>query len=167
MNLLVVNLDETATDEVSDWCVIFCYCYDLLESSWDDSFSLIALIASHHCMCFSTTSLSITKDCAIITFKNIINKREGALFINKCLGAIRFEDIVECETFWLSFFILFDEINGVVFGINFYDTYTTSILLFLIHWSTPDHDFDCFRHPSIQSYYREIKIMKILPEINI
>ena len=149
MDLLVVDLDKTATDKMSSRCIIFCYSYYLLEGSRNNSFGLLALIAAHHCMCFSATRLSISKNSTIITFKYIIDKGESTLFINECLCTVRCEDVVEREAFWLSFFILLDKIDLVVFGIDIHNTYTVSILLFLVHGSASDHNFDCFRHPSI------------------
>ena len=74
MDLLIINFNETATDEMSFSRIIICYGYDLLECSRYDTFGLLTLIASHHGMCFSTTSLSICEDCAIVAFEDIIDK---------------------------------------------------------------------------------------------
>ena len=74
MNLLIIDFNETATDEMSFGRIIVCYGYDLLEGSRYDTLGFLALIASHHGMCFSTTGLSICEYCAIVAFKDVVDK---------------------------------------------------------------------------------------------
>lgn len=72
MDLLIVNLNETASYKMSFRSVTFSYCHDLTKSSRNYTFTLLGA-RTHHGMRFSTTSLPICKYRAIITVKNTIN----------------------------------------------------------------------------------------------
>ena len=66
------------------WCVIFSDGDYLAEGSRNDSSGLL-IIASHHSMCFSASSLPIGKDGAIIAIEYTLYKGEGALLIYDAL----------------------------------------------------------------------------------
>ena len=70
MDLLVVDFDEAATNEMCFRCVIFNDCYDLTECSWNDSSRLLTITA-HHSVSFTTACLPIGKDSAIVSIKHV------------------------------------------------------------------------------------------------
>ena len=74
MDLLIIDFDETATDEMSLGRIIIGYGNDLLEGSGNDALTFLALVASHHRMGFSTSSLSVGEDGSIVAFENIVNQ---------------------------------------------------------------------------------------------
>lgn len=49
---------------------------DITQYSRHDT-SFLPFLSSTHRVCFSTTSLSICKDCSIITFQTVVNNRFG------------------------------------------------------------------------------------------
>lgn len=81
MDLLVIDLYETATDEMSLGRIIVCYGYDLLEGSGNDALGLLTLVASHHGVGFSASCLSVGKDSSVVAFEDIVDQREGCLLV--------------------------------------------------------------------------------------
>ncbi len=70
VDLLIVDFDETATNEMGFRCVIFSDCYDLAERSRNDSPRLLTITA-HHGVSFTTTCLPIGKYSAIVSIKHV------------------------------------------------------------------------------------------------
>ena len=120
MDFFVVDLDEATSNEMC-FCVIFCDCHYLAESSRDNSFTFFTLVASHHRVRLTATGLPVGKDGPIVTVKNAIDERKGTLFINEALRAIGGEDIVEGEAFGLFSVILAEKIDLVVLRIDLHN----------------------------------------------
>jgi hypothetical protein len=74
MNFFVINLDETAPDQMSFCSFALSKGYYLMEGPWDDTFVLITIGGSQHGMGFSTTSLSISENGAVIALQYTIDK---------------------------------------------------------------------------------------------
>ena len=88
--------------------IVLCYCYNLTKCSRDDASGFFCLVAPHHSMRFAAASLSISEDGAIVAFKDVIDEREGALFVDVALGGIWGEDSIKGKALRLFFSILFD-----------------------------------------------------------
>ena len=95
VNLLVVDFNETATDEMSFGGIVVCYGNNLLESSGDDPLGLLALVASHHGMGLSASGLPVCEDGAVVAFQNIIDQGKGTLLVDEGLCAVGGENIIE------------------------------------------------------------------------
>jgi len=72
MDFLVVDFYETAANEMGFRSVIVGYCDYLAESTRDDS-SWFLSIASHHGMGFTTSSLAIGEDGAVVSIQNVFD----------------------------------------------------------------------------------------------
>lgn len=70
MYLFIVDLNETATYKMCFVGVCFGDCYYLTECAWDDATRLLVVIAAHHCVGFTTTCLSIGKDCPVVAIED-------------------------------------------------------------------------------------------------
>lgn len=154
VDFLVVDFNETATDKMSFGRIVVCYGNNLLESSGDDSLGLLAIVASHHCMGLSTSCLPIGEDGAIVAFKDIVDQGKGTLLVDEGLGAVGGENIIERKCFRLLFGILFKEVNGVVFGVDFDYTDAASIFLVVVHGTASYHHLHALRH-LIELLYRK------------
>ena len=97
MDLLVVDFDETATDEVSLCSIILGFSYDLTECSWDDSPVFIATGDTHHSVGLATSCLSVRKDSPVVAVKDALYEEESTLLIDHTLSGIRCEHIIERE----------------------------------------------------------------------
>ncbi len=139
MYFFIVDLDKTATNKVCFGNIVFCNCYDLTKSSWNDSFQLLIIRNTHHSVSLTTASLSIGKDGPIVSVKNAIDERKSALLINKGLGWFSPEHFIVTEAFGRFVIIVSDKIDLIIFKINFYyvnTTYNNSkryLFLFLLH----------------------------------
>ena len=107
MNFLIIDLNKTATDKMCFTCLIFSNRYYLTKRSRNDSSCLLAIITTHHSMRLSTSSLSISKDSAIVSFEHTVDQGEGALFIDEVLRAISSKDSVKSKIFRLFFTLFF------------------------------------------------------------
>ena len=154
VDFLVVDFNETATDEMSFGRIVVCYGNNLLESSGDDSLGLLALVASHHGMGLSASGLSVCEDGAIVAFQDIVDQRKGTLFVDEGLGAVGGENIIERKCFRLLFGILLNEVDGVVFGVDFDYTDAASIFLVVVHGTASYHHLHALRH-LIELLYRK------------
>jgi hypothetical protein len=74
MNFLIVNFYKTATNQVGFADLIFCNCYNLAESSWNDSLQLLIVGNTHHRMGLSTPSLTVSEYRAIISIENTVDQ---------------------------------------------------------------------------------------------
>ena len=113
MDLLVVNLDEAAPDEMC-LCVVFGDGHYLTESSRNYSSAFLTLVAAHHRVCLTTTGLTVRKDGAIVSIEDAIDEGEGTLFIDEALRAIRCKNIIKGEAFGLFAIILSEKIDLAV-----------------------------------------------------
>lgn len=109
VNLLIVDLDKTATNEVSFGGIILSHSYYLLKCSRNDPASLLTLISSHHSVGLTTTCLSICKNCTIVPFKNVVYQWEGTLFVDEKLRTFYSKNVIKSEVFWQLFAILLFE----------------------------------------------------------
>ena len=114
MDLFIVDLNEAAANEMGLACLILGDGDDLAEGARNDSLALLALVATHHCMCLSAAGLAIREDCSIVPVDYAVDQGEGTLLVNQTLSAIGRKHIVEGEAFRLLFGILLDEIDLVV-----------------------------------------------------
>ena len=73
MDLLIVNLDETATDEVCLRSVVLCDGDYLGKGAGDDSTRLLGFVATHHCVGFAAAGLPVSEDCAIVAVQNAVD----------------------------------------------------------------------------------------------
>lgn len=146
MDLLVIDFNETATDKVSLGCIVLGDSYDLLEGSGNNASSLFVLVSSHHGMGLSAPGLSVGEDGAVVPFDDVVDEREGALFVNKGLRAFGAKDIVEGKGLGLLFVVFLFEVDLVVFGVQFDDADAAAIDFFFIHGAAPDHNFYALCH---------------------
>lgn len=153
MNLFVVYLNKAASDEMSFGSIVFCYCYYLTKSPWNNAAWLLVLSPTHHGVSLATSSLSICKNGAIVPIKHILDKRECALLIDVTLCGLRSKDAIKRKTFWLLLCIFFDQKYLIILGIDlndanagFINTGNTSLTFFGVHWPTSDHDLNSLCH---------------------
>ena len=165
MDFLVVDFDKTATNEVGLACIVFSFSYDLTEGPGDDTPVFLAAGVAHHSVCFTASCLTICEDGPVVTVEDALDEEESTLLVDHALSGIRCEDVVEGERFGLLFGIFFAEVNLFKLAIDVYNALAiwigsqfTSIFLFLVHGSAPNHDFDCFCHskPLIKILYQNL-----------
>lgn len=120
MYLFIVDFDKTATNKMCFGNIIFCNCYDLTKGSWNDSFQLLIIRNTHHCVSLTTSSLSVGKNRPVVSIKNTIDERKSALLINKGLRRICSEDFIVTEAFGRFVIVVSDKIDLIIFKIDFY-----------------------------------------------
>ena len=82
MYLFIVNLNETTSDEMMFGCIVFSYRYDLTESSWYNTLSLLIFVSTHHRVRFTASCLPVGKDRTIITIKNRLDERKCTVLVD-------------------------------------------------------------------------------------
>ena len=73
MNFLVVNLDKAASNQMFFIGLGISKSDNLMECSGNDTFGLFAFRTAHHGMRLTTACLSICKNGAVISFKDIVD----------------------------------------------------------------------------------------------
>lgn len=73
MDLLIIDLDKTATYKVSLGSIILGDGNDLLEGPWYDSAGFLILIAAHHGMGFSASGLAVGEDGAVVPLDDVVD----------------------------------------------------------------------------------------------
>lgn len=121
MNLLIIDFQKTASNQVCFWDIVLCDCDNLSESSRNDAFQLLIVWYTHHCVCLAAACLSIGENCSIIPVKDTIYEWEGALFIDQILRRVSSEDSIISETFGRFIIVLSDEIDAIIIEIDFDD----------------------------------------------
>lgn len=124
MDFLIVDLNETAANEMSLACIVLGDGDDLAKCARNDSLAFLALVRTHHCVRLTAACLAIRKDCSIVPVYYAIDQGKGALLVYQALSAVRSKHIVERKTFRLLFSILLDKVDLVVLRIHFHDTET-------------------------------------------
>jgi hypothetical protein len=71
--------------------LIFCNCYDLTQSSRDDSLHLLIVGNTHHCVGLSSPSLTVSEYRAIMSIENTVDGWKSALFENEVLRGIKLQ----------------------------------------------------------------------------
>ena len=122
MNFLIVNFYKTATNQVGFADLIFCNCYNLAESSWNDSLQLLIVGNTHHRMGLSTPSLTVSEYRAIISIENTVDQWKSALFVNEILRGLSSEDSVVGKDFGRFIIVLFGEVDLIVLVVDSDDT---------------------------------------------
>jgi hypothetical protein len=74
VDLLVVDFDETATDEVCFGGVVFGDGYDLLEGAGDDAPRLLALVAAHHRVRLAASRLSVRENRSVVAVEDVVDE---------------------------------------------------------------------------------------------
>lgn len=69
---------------------------------------------THHCMGFSTASLTVSKYCSIITFYNWFYQRKTAFIINLLLSGFFSINLIKCESSRYCIVARFKKINLLV-----------------------------------------------------
>ncbi len=69
----------------------------MFESSWNDTSLFLDSFASLHGMCLTSTSLSISKYCTIISLKNTFYNGKGSLLEDILLKTNMIKDHIEAE----------------------------------------------------------------------
>ena len=105
MDLLVVDFNKTATDEVGLRCVVLCFGNYLAEGPGDDAPPLVTTGVAHHCMGFPASGLPIGEDGPVVAVKDAFDEEEGTLLVDATLGRLGGEDVVEGEVLGLLFVI--------------------------------------------------------------
>jgi hypothetical protein len=88
--------------------LVFCNGDNLTKRSRNDSFLYLATWNTHHCMCFTTSCLTVRKNGSIVTVDNAVDKGESALLIDKTLSGIGVKNTIKGKTFGLLFIIFLD-----------------------------------------------------------
>jgi hypothetical protein len=78
-DVLLVDLQETCSDEVLLGGVAGDTIEDAFECSGDDTLVILICDDTYHCMSLSSTRLPIGKDGSIVAFKDTLNNRERSL----------------------------------------------------------------------------------------
>lgn len=73
MDLLIVNFDEAATNEVVLACIVLRDCYDLAEGARYDAAGLLRLVTAHHGVGLSTASLSVSEDSSVVAVEDVVD----------------------------------------------------------------------------------------------
>ena len=118
MNFLIVNFHKIATNQVGFAGLIFCYRYDLAESSRNDSLHLLIVRNIHHCVSLSTPSLTVSEYRAIISIENTVDEWKSALFVNEVLRRLSSKDSVVGKAFGRFVIVLFDEVDLIVLVVD-------------------------------------------------
>ncbi len=93
----------------------------------NDTFRFIAITTTHHGMSLATSCLSICKNGAVISFKYIINKGKGSLFIYVALKGINTKDAIKTESFGWLLRIGLQESYLVYGWIDLYNAFATFV----------------------------------------
>jgi hypothetical protein len=67
VNLFVIDFNEAAANEMIFMCLVFSDCDYLAEGSGNDALRFFAFIATHHCVSFAASRLSIGKNSSIVS----------------------------------------------------------------------------------------------------
>lgn len=81
VDLLIVNFDEAAPDQMCLRCIVFCDGDYLTEGTRDYASSLLGVRSTYHRMCLSAACLAIGEDGAIVTIEHVFHEREGTLLV--------------------------------------------------------------------------------------
>ena len=100
---------------------------NLMKRPGNDTFRFIAITTTHHGMSLATSCLSICKNGAVISFKYIINKGKGSLFIYVALKGINTKDAIKTESFGWLLRIGLQESYLVYGWIDLYNAFTTFV----------------------------------------
>jgi len=113
---------------------------------YDTSFVLITSLNSYHCVCLTTSSLSVCKYSSIVTCHNWLDQTESSFVIYRSLCRVSTINSIKCKS--TSVFISLSTICIDYYLINcfiyFNDVLRAHIDFFCIHRSTPDHDSHTF-----------------------
>ena len=119
----------------------------MVEGIWNDtSFMLLTSLNTNHCMCLTTSSLSVCKYCSIITIHNGFNQTESSFIVYRSLcwiwpvNCIKGKSTSFSITWILSCFYYY----LIDLFIYFYDILRSSLYFFGVHRSAPDHDLYAF-----------------------
>ena len=124
MDFFIINLNETALNQMFFLRLTIREGDDLAECSRDDSSSLFALGWTHHGVGFSTTGLPVGEDGAIVALDDTVDKGESSLFVDIALKGVGAEHMVESERLGCLLFITFEKINLIRLGINLHNGLT-------------------------------------------
>lgn len=125
MDFLVVDFDETTSDEMSFRCIILGECDYLTEGTGYNAARLLTVSTAHHRMGLAAACLPIGEDGAIVSIKYTLDQRKGALLIDRALRRFGGEYAIEGEAFGLLFGVFFDQVYLIVLGINLHDADAT------------------------------------------
>ena len=96
-------------------------------------------------MCFTSTSLSISKNCPIITFKHIFDNIRSARIININLTDRPVKSHIKGKLLWRLITAWFNQENFTNFVVNFYCNFMTILHFFCAHRSASNDDLNCLR----------------------
>ena len=72
VNLFIVDFNKAAPDQMCFCRIVFRLGDYLTEGPWNDTAGLLAICSSHHGVSFSTASLSVGEDGAIVSVKDTL-----------------------------------------------------------------------------------------------
>ena len=102
MDFLVVDLYETASDQMFLISLRIRQGNYLVKGSRNDTFRLLTFGAAHHSVSLAATGLPICENSSVISFKHIIDQGKCSLFIDIALQGINSKYTIEAEGFgWL------------------------------------------------------------------
>jgi len=101
------------------------------------------LLNTSHSMCFTCTSLSISKNGSIVSLQYIFNNVGCTSIVNVLLGNCPIKDHIECELLWtFILFFLKKDFTSLSIHVN---TYCVTLLHFLgTKWTASNNTLDCF-----------------------
>ena len=73
MDLLIVNFDEAAPDQMCLRCIVFCDGDYLAEGTRDNASSFLGVRSAYHCVGLAASGLSIREDGAIVTIEHVFD----------------------------------------------------------------------------------------------
>ena len=154
MDFFVVNFKITTTHQKCHSLLLLVNKpEDMRETVWNDTSQLLVFWDSKHCMCFTTSRLTICENCSIVAFDDGLNQGKGTLIINCLLERIRIINRIVGETLWwchIHLIIRSHDLNLLVLVVNLDNRFWATVLFLFVHGSYSDHDLDsfciCFRH---------------------
>ena len=116
------------------------------ERSRDDSLQLLHIDSTHHRMGLATARLPIGEDGSVVAQEDVLYKAICSFRVYKLLCRVLGKHMIKSEIFCVVRIVCFDQLDLVVLLVGMDDALAPSLLLFSVHRTNSDHDFDGFTH---------------------
>ena len=146
MNLLIIDFDEAAADEMGFRCVVLGNGDDLLEGAGDDASSLFRLVAAHHRVRLAAARLPVREDGPVVPVQHAVHQRKRALLVDQVLRAVGCEHAVEGETFGRLLALFLHKVDLVIFYVGLHHAHAASRGLLPVHRPASHHHLHALSH---------------------
>ena len=140
-NFLIINFKIRSSDqELSLLRVSLNSLEDILKRSRHDTFLNGVSLLTCHGMSLTSTSLSVSEDCSVVSLQNILDDIGGAIIIDILLRHVPIKGHIEGELLgWcIVTGLLNEDFSSVRININ--NNIMSLCHFILAHWSAPDGD---------------------------